>query len=73
MSNTTKTLLQGHPPSDYGLSNQNSYLVFITRLDYSGLNMYNSSGMLDGNFTITTKAVDFKDAFDNFIMCASFG
>ena len=66
MSNTTKTLLQSHPPSDYGLSNQNSYLVFITRLDYSGLNMYNSTGTLNGNFTIFDGQIDFKDAFCEF-------
>ena len=66
MSNTTKSLLQNHPPSDYGLSNQGSYLVFITRLDYSGLNMYNSTGTLNGNFTIFDGQIDFKDAFCEF-------
>ena len=66
LSNTTKTLLQGHPPSDYGLSNQGSYLVFITRLDYSGLNMYNTSGMLTGNFTVTDGGIDFKDVLGQF-------
>jgi len=66
MSNTTKSLLQDHPPSDYGLSNQGSYLVFITRLDYSGLNMYNSTGVLTGNFTISDGQIDFKDALGYF-------
>ncbi len=66
MSNTTKTLLQDHPPSEYGLSNQNSYLVFITKLDYYNLNLYNASGMLTGNFTTSHGRIDFKDAFGRF-------
>ncbi len=65
MSNATKTFLQNHPPSEYGLSNQHSHLVFITKLDYHNLQLYNSSGVLTGNFT-TSKGIDFKDAFGRF-------
>ncbi len=66
MSNATKTVFQDHPPSEYGLSNQNSYLVFITKLDYLNLNLYNSSGMLTGNFTTSDERIDFKDALEHF-------
>jgi len=66
MSNTTKTLLQNYPPSQYGLNDASSYLVFITKLDYQNLNMYNMSGMLTGNITISDTGVDFKDALGMF-------
>jgi len=69
MSNATKTLLQNHPPSDYGLSNESSYLVFITRLDYHNLNMHNTSGVLNGNFTASNGRIDFKDAMGH-IKCS---
>jgi len=66
MSNTTKTVLQNHPPSQYGLNDASSYLVFITKLDYQNLNIYNSSGLLDGNVTISDAGVDFKDVLGQF-------
>jgi hypothetical protein len=66
LSNTTKTVLQNHPPSLYGLNNESSYLVFITKLDYQNLNLYNASGLLDGNVTISDAGVDFKDALGQF-------
>lgn len=66
MSNTTKTALQNHPPSSYGLHDESSYLVFITKLDYQNLNVYNNSGILTGNVTINDKGVDFKDALGYF-------
>jgi len=61
MDSTAKSALQEHPPSDYGLSNQDSYLVFITKLDYQNINLYNSSGILPGNFTASDGQIDFKD------------
>jgi hypothetical protein len=66
LSNTTKTLLQNHPPSMYGLNNGSSYLVFITKLDHQNLDIYNASGMLTGNVTISDTGVDFKDALGYF-------
>jgi len=66
MSNTTKTVLQNHPPSQYGLNDASSYLVFITRLDYQNLNLYNGTGLLDGNVTISDTGVDFKDVLEQF-------
>jgi len=66
MSNATKTVLQNHPPSQYGLHDASSYLVFITKLEHQNLNMYNTSGMLSGNVTITDSSVDFKDALGVF-------
>jgi len=66
MSNATKTVLQNHPPSSYGLHDASSYLVFITKLDYQNLNLYNTSGMLNGNVTITDNGVDFKDSLGVF-------
>ncbi|HVQ01398.1 MAG TPA: PKD domain-containing protein [Candidatus Thermoplasmatota archaeon] len=66
MSNATKTVLQNHPPSSYGLHDASSYLVFITKLDHQNLNMFNDSGVLSGNVTITEDGVDFKDALGYF-------
>ncbi len=66
LSNTTKTVLQNHPPSQYGLNNSSSYLVFITKLDYQNLDLYNGSGLLDGNITITDTGVEFKDVLGQF-------
>ncbi len=66
LSNTTKTMLQNHPPSQYGLNDVSSYLVFITKLDYQNLNLYNNSGVLDGNVTISDAGVDFKDVLGQF-------
>ncbi|MBE3136674.1 MAG: M28 family peptidase [Thermoplasmata archaeon] len=66
LSNATKTVLQNHPPSMYGLNNGSSYLVFITKLDYQNLDMYNASGKLTGNVTISNAGVDFKDALGYF-------
>jgi hypothetical protein len=62
MNNTTRTALQNHPPSLYGLNDSTSYLVFITKLEYLNLNMYNNSGALTGNVTISDTGVDLKDA-----------
>jgi hypothetical protein len=66
MSNATKTLLQNHPPSQYGLNDASSYLVFITKLDYQNLNLYNDSGLIDGNVTISDTGVDFRDVLGQF-------
>ena len=66
LSNVAKSVLQNHPPSMYGLNNESSYLVFITKLDYQNLNLYNGSGLLDGNVTITNSGVEFKDALGQF-------
>jgi hypothetical protein len=66
MSNDTKAMLQNHPPSEFGLSNQDSYLVFITKLNYHNLNLHNSTGMLTGNFTVSEGRIDFKDALGHF-------
>jgi len=61
LSNTTKTLLQGNPPSSFGLSNQHSYLVFVTKLDYQNLHPYNSSTSITGNYTLNDGCIEFKD------------
>ena len=66
LSNVAKSVLQNHPPSMYGLNNASSYLVFITKLDYQNLNIYNSSGLLDGNVTISNTGIEFKDALGQF-------
>ncbi|HVQ01114.1 MAG TPA: PKD domain-containing protein, partial [Candidatus Thermoplasmatota archaeon] len=66
ISNVTKTMLQAHPPSSYGLHDASSYLVFITKLDYQALNLYNNSGMLTGNITISDTGVDLRDALGRF-------
>jgi hypothetical protein len=66
LSNTTKTVLQNHPPSQYGLNNASSYLVFITKLEYQNLNLYNGSGMLNGNVTVSDAGIDLKDVLGQF-------
>ena len=66
MSNATKTVLQNHPPSQYGLNDTSSYLVFITKLDYQNLDLYNDSGVLDGNVTISDNGVEFRDMLSQF-------
>ncbi|HVQ00392.1 MAG TPA: PKD domain-containing protein [Candidatus Thermoplasmatota archaeon] len=66
MTNATKTVLQNHPPSSYGLHDASSYLVFITKLDYQILNLYNKSGLLSGNVTVSDTGVDLRDAFGQF-------
>ena len=37
-SNTTKTLLQNNPPSNYGMNNAEAYCVLVTKLDYHNMN-----------------------------------
>jgi len=66
LSNATKTVLQSHPPSQYGLNNESSYLIFITKLDHQNLNIYNASGLLDGNVTISDTGVEFRDLLGQF-------
>ncbi len=66
LSNTTKTMLQNHPPSQYGLNDASSYLVFITKLDHQSLNFYNESGLLEGNVTISDAGVEFRDILGQF-------
>jgi hypothetical protein len=66
LSNATKTILQNHPPSQYGLHNASSYLVFITKLDYQNLILFNASGMLTGNVTVSDVGIGFKDMLGRF-------
>ncbi len=66
MSNATKTILQSHPPSQYGLNDASSYLVFITKLEYQNLNFYNDSGLLEENVTISDIGVEFRDVLGQF-------
>jgi hypothetical protein len=66
LSNTTKTVLQSHPPSQYDLNDASSYLVFITKLDYQNLNLYNGSEMLNENVTISDTGVEFRDLLGRF-------
>lgn len=59
LTNTTKLTLQANPPSAFGLSNTNSYLVFITKLQYLDLTPYNGSDPQSGNFT--ARQATFRD------------
>jgi hypothetical protein len=61
LSNTTKAVLQSHPPSLYGLSNANSYLVVITKITAQNLALYNDTGPITGNQTITNTSITLKD------------
>jgi len=69
LSNATKTVLASHPPSHYGLQNESSYLVFITKLEHQNLNLYTTSGALSGNVTVNGSIIDFKDGLGQ-IKCA---
>jgi hypothetical protein len=73
ISNATKTVLQNHLPSSYGLHDASSYLVFITKLDHQSLNIYNVSGILTGNATIFHMGVEFKDALGRFTCALPLG
>ena len=66
MSNATKTVLQNHPPSQYGLND-------TSRIWYSSLNLTTRTSTsttvqdyLDGNVTISDAGVDFKDILGQF-------
>jgi len=69
LSNATKTVLASHPPSYYGLQNESSYLVIITKLEHQNLNLYTTSGALSGNVTVNSTIIDFKDTLGQ-IKCA---
>ena len=60
LSNTTKTLLQNHPPSNYGYSNANSYVVMATKLDYKNIYPYNDITNISSNFTFNN-GIKFKN------------
>ena len=66
MDNTTKGVLQSHPPSLYGLNNESSYVIFITKLTHQDLTLYNGSDMLTGNVTVSNACIDFRDALGQF-------
>jgi len=66
----TKTMLINNPPSSFGLSNQDSYLVFVTKLDCSGLGLYDNDDVQQtGNFTISESGIALRDA-QNIFRCA---
>jgi len=69
MDTSVESMLLDNPPSDYGLNNNESYLVFITRLDFQGLTMYDEYGELSDDVTITENGVDFKDAVTGEFKC----
>ncbi|MFA5102238.1 MAG: M20/M25/M40 family metallo-hydrolase [Candidatus Thermoplasmatota archaeon] len=66
LSNTTRAVLQSHPPSQYGLNNNSSYLAFITKLDHPNLHFANTTGVLPENVTITDTGVDLRDTLGQF-------
>ena len=62
LSNTSKTLLQNHPPSDFGLSNKDSFFAIVTKLDFGLLNI--TDGVVDysGDFSFNKSRLYFKNA-----------
>jgi PKD repeat protein len=66
LGNATKTLLENRPPSTYNLSDNNSYLVFITKMEYQGLTPHNISGLFTGNITVSAGGIDFRDILGQF-------
>jgi hypothetical protein len=67
LSNTTKTVLLSHPPSQYGLSTA-SYLTFVTKIDSLSLNAYDGQDLITGNTSINF-GVEYKDALSH-VACA---
>lgn len=61
LSNQTRTVLKNNPPSDFGLSNQNSYLVYATKLDYKKLYPNVNDVNMTGNFTVMDGGINFRD------------
>jgi len=64
LSNTTKTVLQNNPPSDFGFNNSESYCVFITKLDFHNLSMDNGSVNVSNDWTFND-TIYFKDHLNN--------
>jgi hypothetical protein len=64
MSNDTRTVLETYPPNHFGLSNEFSYLVFITELDYEGLEVYSDGQQQMGNFTVIGD-IQFRDVLND--------
>ena len=62
MSNTTKDVLVANPPSSFGLSNQDSYLVVATKLDYTGLQLEHNGTIYTSNFTVIDGQINLKTA-----------
>ena len=61
LSNQTRTILENNPPSSFGLSNQDSYLVYATKLDYKKLYPYVDDNNMTGNFTVTDGKINFRN------------
>jgi hypothetical protein len=63
LDNTTKTMLQNHPRSEYDLSDTQSLMVCIAQMEYPDLQPHLDSGVETGNFTLTSGRVVFKNTF----------
>jgi hypothetical protein len=55
-------LLQSHPPNLFGLNDSSSYLVFASCLDYHDVQPYIDGELVEGNTTVDTSCVEFRDA-----------
>ncbi len=64
LTNTTKTALLSHPPSQYGLG-PNTYLVFATKIDSLSLTPYDGQNPITGNYTVT-QGITYRDALNRF-------
>jgi len=62
LSNTSKTLLQNHPPSDFGLSNKDSFFAIVTKLDFGLLNITDGEVNYTGDFSFNKSRLYFKNA-----------
>jgi len=62
LSNTTKAMLQSHPPSQYGLHDDSSYLVFITKIQSSGLNLFNETQEINEDVTLSDGGISLRTA-----------
>jgi len=72
-TNDTRTVLENNPPSDYGFSNQDSYLVFITKLDMHNIEIFEGETLKTGNFTITEGKLDFKNVSGDILFSLPIG
>ena len=57
-----KSWLQSHPPSSYGLSNQDSYFVVATEITTHGLNLSYLGQYIHGNFSAWNGSILLKNA-----------
>lgn len=62
MGEDTKSWMANNPPSSFGLSNADSYLVFYFRMKLTNLNPYYLGGEQGGTFEVMDGPMEFRDS-----------